>query len=134
MKLKNGEVYSAYLALDRLSAEKLPVRVSFGLAKLSVQLEPIFKVIEKTRIAALKLYGVENQGNYSIIGAAKENRDKFEAELDELFGQETDIGEFIKVKLPEMVAATCDKCHNNMDKSLEIEAKIMAALDKFVEV
>jgi len=38
------------------------------------------------------------------------------------------------VKLPEMVAATCDKCHHNMDKVLEIEPAILLSLEKFIEV
>lgn len=125
MELKNGEIYSAYLALDRLSNEKLPIKVAFGLAKVSVRLEPIFRAIEKVRITLLKKYGVENQANYAISGATKENRSSFEMELDELLGQMSDIGEVTKVKLPETTAS---------DKVLEIEPGILAALDKFVEI
>ena len=41
---------------------------------------------------------------------------------------------FDKVKLPEMVTATCDKCNHNMDKPFEVEPSILMALEKFIEV
>ncbi len=134
MKLTNGEIYSAYIALDRLSTEKLPIRVSFGLAKISVKLEPIFRAIEKVRIASLKKYGVESQGNWTIVGATKENRECFEAELEELFGQKVDMGEIAKLKFPEVIASTCDQCHHLMNRPLEIAPSILVALNRFIEV
>lgn len=131
MKLKNGEIYMAYDALGALSNEKLPIRVSFGLAKFSIKLEPSFKAIEKIRLALVKEFGVEKDG---ICSVPPEKRDEFQTKLDELFGLKAEVGEVVKVKLPEMVAATCDKCHHNMDRPLEIAPNILVALDKFVEV
>ena len=58
---------------------------------------------------------------------------KFMGEMNELFSQEVEVV-FDKVKLPEKVAGTCDKCSHNMDRMLEIEPNVLMALDKFVEV
>ena len=116
MKLKNGEVYMAYNALAALSNEKLPVKVSFGLAKFAIKLEPNFKAIEKIRLVLVKELGVEKDSIYSV---SSEKRDEFQVKLDELFGLESEIGEITKIKLPE---------------TLMIELAILVALDKFVEV
>ncbi len=131
MKLKNGEIYAAYMALGTLSNEKLPIKTSFGLAKLIIKLDSEFKAIEKIRLALVKEYGNEKDG---ICSVPPEKRDGFQAKLDELFGLEAKIGEIVKVKLPEVIAATCDKCHHNMDKPFVIEPGILVALDKFVSI
>lgn len=116
MKLKNGEIYIAYNALALLSNEKLPIKTAHGLAKLSIKLEFDFKAIEKIRLTLVKELGVEKNGICTVL---PEKRNEFQIKLDELFGLETEVGEITKVKLPE---------------TLMIEASILVALDKFVEV
>ena len=131
MKLNNGEIYMAYQALGALSNERLPIKTSFGLAKLVIKLDSDFKAIEKVRLALVKEFGVEKDG---VCSVPPDKRAEFQAKLDELFGLETEVAEIVKAKLPETIAATCDKCHHNMDKPLEIAPSILVALDKFVEV
>lgn len=82
----------------------------------------------------VKKYGEADKDNPKQINVdpESENFPKFAEELGELFAQEVEVI-FDKVKLPENVAATCDKCGHNMDKMLEIEPNILMALEKFVE-
>ncbi len=133
MKLSNSDVFLAREPLQKLMGEKFPVMVSYKLAKMVNKLNDQYKVIEDVRNGLIKTYGVaDEKGNVSVKPDG-ENWPKFVAEFNELMTQETEIV-FDKVKLPEKVASTCDKCHHNMDKMYEIEASTLLALDKFIEV
>ena len=132
MKLKNGEIFGAAQPLSKLMDEKFPVKVSLGLAKLVNKLNVELKAIEEVRQGLVKRYGKEVNGQLRVDQEG-ENFQKFISELNELFDQEVEVV-FEKVKLPEKVAATCDKCSHNMDKMLEIEPSILVALEKFVDV
>jgi len=132
MQLKNGEIFGAAQPLSKLMDEKFPVKVSFGLAKLANKLNVELKAIEEVRQGLIKRYGAEKDGQLSI-DQASENYAPFVEALNELFDQEVEVV-FDKVKLPEKVATTCDKCSHNMDKMLEIEPGILVALEKFVTV
>ena len=53
--------------------------------------------------------------------------------VEYVYEETIDFGKLeVPVKLPEKVAATCDKCKHNMDKALEIEPAILLLLEKFV--
>ncbi len=134
MKLNNGEIYSAWDALNRLTPEgtKFPVKVSLGIVKLRTKLGEPYKEIEEVRNGLIKTHGKEEDGQIKVDPEG-ENFEKFVEEMNELFAQEVEVV-FDKVKLPEKVAATCDKCSHNMDKMLEIEPSVLMALEKFVEV
>ncbi len=133
MKLLNGDIFLAQEPLKTLVEQKLPVMVSYKLAKLVMKLNEQFKVIEEVRNGLIKKYGTADEKGQTLVKQDGENWTKFVAEFNELMAQEVEIV-LEKVKLPEKVAATCDKCNHNMDKPLEIEAKTLMALDKFVEV
>ena len=134
MKLNNGEIYYAWEALNKLTPEgtKFPVKVSLGIVKLRTKLKDPFNEIEEVRNGLVKTYGEEKGGQVTVDPESK-NYVKFTEEMNELFTQETEIV-IEKFKLPEKVAATCDKCSHNMDKMLEIEPSVLMALEKFVEV
>ena len=134
MKLNNGEIFSAWDALNRLTPEgtKFPVKVSLGIVKLRTKLSDSYKEIEEVRNGLVKTYGEEKDGQ-TIVDSKDKNYPKFVDEMNELFAQEAEVV-IEKVKLPEKVASTCDKCSHNMDKMLEIEPSVLMALEKFVEV
>ena len=133
MKVTNGDIWTARDPLKTLVEQKFPVMVSYKLAKLVVKLNEPFKVIEEVRNGLVKKYGETNDKGSLEVKQDSENYPKFVDEFNELMAQEIELV-FDKVKLPEKTASTCDACHHNMDKPLEIEPKILIALDKFVEV
>jgi len=135
MKLTNGEIFRAKEPLARLMVQKFPVKVAYGLAMLTNKLDSQLKVIDNVRNGLIKTYGVPDPDNPKQIKVlpGSENFGKFIEEMNELFSQEVEVV-FDKVKLPEKVAATCDKCNHNMDKALEIEPWILAALPKFIDI
>ena len=135
MKLKNGEIWRAYPQLVELSKVKLPVKPSIGVAKLANKLQQPYVVVDGERGKLVAKYGKENEEGRGIsIGVESENWAVFIQELDEMFDMEWDEDiKFDKVKLPEKVAGTCDKCNHNMDVVLQIEPEILIPLEeKFV--
>ena len=133
MKVTNGDIFTAREPLRKLLAEKFPVKTAYGLAKLVGKLEPQLKVIEEVRNGLIKKYGeADDKGNTSVKPDG-ESWVKFVAEFNELMVQEDECV-IDKVKIPEKVAGTCDKCHHNMDVVLQIDANTLIALDKFIEV
>ncbi len=135
MKLNNGEIFMAREPLQKLMEQKFPVMVSYKLAKMVSKLNEQQKVIDEVRNGLIKTYGKPDKDNPQQISVPQGGKDfpKFMEEFGQLMEQEIEIV-FDKVKLPEKVAATCDKCSHNMDKALEIEPNVLMALDKFVEV
>ena len=133
MKLNNGDIFSAQEPLRKLIEQKFPVMVSYKLSKLVMKLNEQFKVVEEVRMGLIKKYGEADEKGNSQVKPEGENWAKFVEEFNELMAQEVEVV-IEKVKLPEKVSSTCDKCNHNMDKSLEIEPNILIALDKFVEV
>lgn len=139
MLFANREIYEAGESLGKLMELKLPVKVSYNLVMMASRLGVQLKVIDEVRNAIIKKYGepVKDNPNNWTVKVESENFPKFTEEFNELLAEEVDIsfdGIVVPVKLPEKVAATCDKCHHNMNRALEIEPAILMALRKFVEV
>lgn len=134
MRLTNGDIWGAQEPLKKLIEQRFPVMVSYKLAKLVKKLDEQFRVIEEVRVGLIKKYGEAGEKGNMSVNQDGENFPKFVEEFNELMAQEVDIKELEKVKLPEKVASTCDKCHHNMDKMFEIEPNILIALDKLIEV
>ena len=152
----SGEIFSAREPLTQLMQQKFPIGVSFKLAKLAKTVQEELSVIEELRNALIKEFGVADEVNPQQISVPTiiekidekgkvETKDgkpvmipnpgfaKFLDEVNELMRQEVKMV-VDKVKLPEKVASTCDKCNHNMDKALEIEPAVLMLLDKFIEV
>ena len=143
MKLTNGEVFVAWDGLDRIMQEKLPVKVGMGLAKIRTAILPAYKEILEVRDSLIKTHGDDQpNGQKGLVGPnnpdGKEISKGWEAFIEAhntLMNVERDEDFTIsKVKLTETVAATCDKCHHNMDKPFEISGVVILALEKFIEV
>ena len=141
MKVKNAVIFRASESLNKLMDNKIPVKTSSQIAKLAIVLNNPLKVIDDVRNGL-----VQNHGEKDKDGSVKvwlpgnpeghkpsPNADKFIEEFNELMEIEEEIT-FQKVKLPETVAATCDKCDHNMDKPFEVEPSVLMALDIFIEV
>ena len=133
MKLTNGEIFAAREPLVKLMGQKFPVMVSYKLVKMAIALNDQLKVIDEVRNGLIKTYGKADKDKQISVSPDSEGFPKFVEEFAELMSQEVDVA-IAKVKLPEKVAATCDACHHNMDKALEIEPSVLMLLDKFIEV
>ena len=135
MKLKNGEIFASAEPLKKLLEVKLPVKSSLALAKLANKLNEQLKVIEDVRNGLIRTYGKETleQKGQLRVDPEDENFPKFVEQFNELMEQEVEVV-FDLVKLPEKVVAKCDKCETIIEKPLEIEASILMALEKFIEV
>ena len=156
MKLTNGQVLATRQPLATLIAAKFPVRVSYNLAKLAQKLNGQMKIIEDVRNELVKKWGEKNERGQVSIPQFVDKKDaegkpvldekgkpvqepnpgiaKFSEEFAQLLEEEVELDIKEKVKLPEKVACACDKCHNNMDRPLEIEPNILMALDLFIEI
>ncbi len=133
MEITNGEIYDSLKPLADICRIKLPIKVSYKLAKLAQELDPHAKTVQRLRTELVQEYGQEDptrKGQFFVLPDSP-NFPKFKEELDFLMEQVVDVN-FQKVKLPEMVASTCDKCHHNMDKSLEIETVLLLQLSSFL--
>ena len=128
MKLTNGEIFNAKEPLQKLLAEKLPVKIAFGLAKTAMKLDGPLTAINQVRQGLFKPHGDfdSTQKKYTVKpyiddGKGKAIRnpkaEEFEKEMEELMAQETEIVIDV-VKLPD---------------TLEIEPRILMALEKFVK-
>lgn len=133
LKLTNGEIYQAKEPLQSLMEMKLPVRASYNVAKLAIKLNDKLRAIEETKNGLIKKHGTPDEKGAIAVKPGTEQFVPFIEEMNELMLVEEEIV-FTKIKLPENVTATCDKCSHNMDKALEIEPKILMALEKFIEV
>ena len=133
MKLKNKDIWIAQEPLKTLMEQKLPIRVSYDIIRLVSKLSEQFKVIEETRQGLIKKYGKSDEKGQMSVEQGSESWEKFVSEFNELMSLEVEVV-FDKIKLPEKISSTCNKCNHSIDKPFEIEAKILMALDKFVEV
>lgn len=161
MKLNNGEIVNAKAPLAKLLKERFPIRVSYSLAKVVQAMKDQTATVEKLKDGLIKNHGTplkdmpslyeilevidktDDDGNVLTDKAGKPIRQDnpdypiFVEEMMELLDEETEIdfgATKVPVKIPEKVATTCDKCHHNMDREIEIEPEILLALDKFVTI
>ena len=133
MKVTNRDVFEGKNALQELLRCRLPVKTSMDVAKLSRKFNEALKDIDVVRKGLIDKYGTNSERGGKEVKADSENYQKFMEEFDTLLDLEVDIVAN-KVKLPENISSTCDKCKHNMDRPLELEPWILASLDKFVEV
>ena len=141
MRLTNGEVFAAKETLDKLMECKFPVKTSLAIAKLTSKILVEYSPIAIARNKLILDCGKPDPDKSGVTSVAREiageeGFNKWVNGLTELMNEEVelDVDNLIPIKLPEMIAATCDSCHHNMDRPLEIEPLILLALEKFVEV
>lgn len=141
IKVTNLEIWAGVGAVGALSQQKFPVKTALALAKLATIINDVRKPIEEVRMGLVKEYYDQERkdekgklmpgGPFLKDGKSK---DDFQKEFDELMAKEEVVNLEALIKLPEQTMSTCDKCHHNMPKPLELEPWILQALQKFVEV
>ena len=122
MKTTNGFVFNANEAMVTLLKIPWPVKVSYGLVKLSAKLSEQFKIVEECRVGLVQKHGTEN-GNKGEVGVPEGTPayKAFVAEYDELMAQEVELV-IKKVRLPTEVDG----------KSILVEPITLMALEGFV--
>lgn len=138
MKLRNGEILEASRALMEIRKLKLPVKISSDLVGMALKLDEPIKAYDEVRkglVETYKIYGEKDKDGNDLIKTKGKTEDlqKFMDEMNELLGLEVEVV-IQKVKLPEKIAGTCDKCSHNMDVPLQIEGELLLPLQKLVEV
>ena len=134
MKLTNGDVFQAREPLQKLMAQKLPVKTAYALAMLANKLNDQLKVLDTVRQGLIDKYAIrdketgriktrQNEDGATVLDLEPDVATKFNSEFGELMQQTVEIV-FERVKLPENVDG----------KGFEIEAVTLMALEKFVEV
>jgi len=125
MKLTNGEIFKAKRPLDTLMGNKLPVKVSYGLARLSAKLNDQFQVIEKVRLGLCQTYGTPDPRDarqFNVLpiieGEANPEYEKFMEEIKELLAQT------VEMVIDEVI----------LPDTLEVEPSVLMALVKFIKV
>ena len=98
-KFTNGEIFGAYPNLEKLSELKLPVKVSFQLAKLINAVRQPYLDVDKVRVGLVQKYGTK-EGSQLIMKPESEGWPEFVTEFGELMAIEVEL-EFEKVIIPE---------------------------------
>lgn len=137
MKLTNGEILRASQALGEIRKLKLPVKISSDLVSMALKLDEPLKAYDEVRKGLVETYQIysEKDGEQDLIKTKgkPEELQKFMSEMNELLNIETEVV-INKVRLPEKIAGTCDKCSHNMDVPLQLEGDILLPLQKLIEV
>jgi len=119
MKLTNEDILMAREPLKALAEIKLPVLVSYKLAKLVNKLSEQNDIIEQVRLGLVKKYGTPDERGQMNVLQDSADFEKFAEEFTELMSQETEIV-YDRVKLPD---------------NIEVEPRVlMPLLDKFIDV
>ncbi len=120
MFLTNLEVLQVWEPLQKLMAEKLPIKVSYRLSKLAQKLGDQHKLLDGLRNKLINDYGEANDKGQMQVSVDSPNWNVFESELTDLLegGIELDIAD--RITLP--------------DKDIKIEAATLLALDKFINL
>ena len=129
MELTWRELMEATQGFNALGQTKLPIKTSFEVMKIRNILAKCSRTGEKDRLKAVKEIRARFDGKNS-----PEEMELQQEESDKFFEELIEVPIENKIKLPEHISSTCDKCHHNMDKVWEIEPSILYAIDKFVEI
>ena len=132
-------VWLAPGACNALGQVKLPVKTALAVAKLGITLAELRKPIEEVRVKLVTEFTARDEKGKAQVdaqgGVVLTDKEAFNKAFNELMDADCDTDLVMpKVKLPETVSATCDKCHHNMDRPLEIEPIILQQLEPFIEV
>ena len=118
VKLKVGELHAAYMTLSEVARDnaKMPSKAAYWIARMLRRLEPEALPAEQSRIALVREFGEEKDGQVSV---PHDRIPDFTAKWSEIFNVESDLVP-IKVKIE-----TLD--------GVEMTGQQMLAIEKFVE-
>lgn len=118
MKVTNGEIRMAKEALPKLINLRIPVSLSFKLARLANKVNRLYQDMEVVRLKLVNQHGTKaKDGNINIEGSSPEEQGKFWTEFVELLNQEVEVN-IEPIKLPE---------------TLEVEPSTLMPLVNFLE-
>ena len=131
MEITNEEILNSREPLQMLSGMKLPVKVSFQIAKLAVKLNEPYGIATEVKNKLINQYGQEQKGgevsvvmpNDLLHRPVTPNWEKFLVEYNELLAQKVEL-DIEKVQLPSEIDG----------KPLQIEPSILMALGKFIDI
>lgn len=133
MLVTNRDIFEGRNALQELLRCKMPVKNSYQVAQMSRKFNEALGDIDTVRRTLIEKYGTVDKRGGKQVEENNENYDKFMAEFGELLDLEITIV-VSKIRIPDLISATCDKCEHDMSRKFEIEPWILSALYKFVEV
>ena len=134
MKLTKLELLTIGNAVQQVGNIKFPVQSKTKLIGLIAQLNKTIKPVDKERQVIYKKFTNKFDDKGMKIRPTDKEQDAMQIEIDAYLEGEIEFDFKEKITLPKMISSTCDKCHHNMDKPLEIESNILAILEPFIEV
>ncbi len=134
MKVTNATIWASQGPMAKLAGMKLPVKTSYGLAKLAQGLNSQLKVLSETRNALIKKHGKpDEKTGQPVVNANTPEMEAFAKEWAEILGEEVEVT-VDKVMIPEAVVTTCQKCGLVISTPFVIEPAILLALDDFIGI
>jgi len=139
MTVTNQKLRDMAVALKALDQVRLPVLTSLQVAKLKNAVFIAVGPVEETRDKLIVQYADRDEQGKVIRGEgnsfriAPERMEAFAEDYKRLLAEEAELPD-IKFSLPMVVSATCDKCHHNMDRPLELEPSILSPLLEFIDI
>lgn len=105
MRIKGKDIYEYGNILKQYVSNTLPTKVALSIAYNTVILEPLYKVVEQTRVNVLNEYGEKNEDGSLKINPStnavmmnSENLAQANQKISEIFLEEFEINEFKKIK------------------------------------
>lgn len=105
MRIKGKDIYVYGNILKQYVSNTLPTKVALSIAYNTVILEPLYKVVEQTRVNVLNEYGEKNEDGSLKINPStnavmmnSENLAQANQKISEIFLEEFEINEFKKIK------------------------------------
>lgn len=134
MKLTKLELLTIGNAVQQIGNIKFPIQSKTKLIGLIAQLNKAITPVDKERQAIYKKYTNKYDDKGTKIRLTDQQQEAMQTDIDSYLDGEIEFDFSEKVTLPKMISSTCDKCHHNMDKPLEVESNILAILEPFIEV
>jgi len=101
MKITLKKIVESKPALDILLLTKLPVKVSYRLAKLDIKLQAEMAVYESQRVSLVKKFGEQIDSKTDSWQVPADRIQDYKIEFDKLQGEEIEI-DFEKIKLEDL--------------------------------
>jgi len=134
LKLTKLELLTIGNAVQQIGNIKFPIQSKTKLIGLIAQLNKAITPVDKERQAIYKKYTNKYDDKGTKIRLTDQQQEAMQTDIDSYLDGEIEFDFSEKVTLPKMISSTCDKCHHNMDKPLEVESNILAILEPFIEV
>jgi len=122
MKLRNQDIWYAYIRLTELAEMQFPFEVSLQISKTLQSLQNPYQEIEQKRLKLARQFGENKRGEFALA---------FGKLLIEYYNQDI---EFEKIKLPTKITTKCEYCGKETETVFLINSAGLAPLiDNFNE-